>query len=239
MRSLVSTRLLRAQSPPARVRWHFRRRAALAANTDNRPAPRQGSGTLIERALPRSDEAAANAVFKNLSTKEPERSAAQKREQLVLESKPDKKLILMAVGGGAAAMLLVAIVGSFLFRSGSAPAPASSSSTAASQPGPPASTQPKASPSLVSSSPSLAKPAEPKAPDRQPGKTVQAPTSQNDRALGGQRRHAGAVASTDRPEAREIPLPVPPKPAVNSATPASRPPRRPVFLRRINSTPLV
>ena len=81
-----------------------------AAPIQNKPqAARGGSGTLIERALPQSDEAAATAVFKSLSSAEPEPLKPARQRQPAADGKGIVKQtqLWIALGAGALALLLL------------------------------------------------------------------------------------------------------------------------------------
>ena len=65
----VADAVARRRSPRRPARWRCRHRAAREHSRvpgEGRATPRRGSGTLIERTLPQSDEAAATAIFTEL-----------------------------------------------------------------------------------------------------------------------------------------------------------------------------
>jgi hypothetical protein len=97
----------------------------MALSAQTKPVPRQGSGTLIERTLPRSPDAAAADVFKGLTGTEQERLGTPKAEKPVefRAKTPNKNVIWIAAGAGAAAVLVAAIGVAFLMISGSKKAP--------------------------------------------------------------------------------------------------------------------
>ena len=69
-----------------------------------RSTPGQGSGTLIERTLPRSDEAAATAVFTSLTSSEPGRLASATQSKAAAAGRSAAAIpawIWAAVGAGA------------------------------------------------------------------------------------------------------------------------------------------
>ena len=70
------------------------------ATMQNIPTSARGSGTVIERTLPRSDQAPATDVFTGLTATEPERPGGLSREKSVAKPKvgDDKTRILIAAG---------------------------------------------------------------------------------------------------------------------------------------------
>jgi len=81
-----------------------------AALTDNKPqAARPGSGTLIERAAPHSDEAPVTGVFKSLASAEPERLKPPEQRQPAADGNgsANQTQLWIPVGAGALALLFM------------------------------------------------------------------------------------------------------------------------------------
>jgi serine/threonine protein kinase len=79
------------------------------------PPPRSGSGTIIERSLPRPDEAAARNIFNTLDNAGPQGSGARKSEK----RGADQTRIWIAVGAAAAAGLITTVGAALFFMPGS------------------------------------------------------------------------------------------------------------------------
>jgi serine/threonine protein kinase len=108
---------------------------------DEAAPPRRGSGTIIERTLPRPNEAAASDFFNTLDSAAPLGSGSPKGEQPGESQQrgADQTRIWIALGAAAAAGLLTA-VGTAFFMSGSSKdsgSPPSATRTAQTDPQPP------------------------------------------------------------------------------------------------------
>jgi hypothetical protein len=167
---------------------------------EKRSTPRQVSGTLIERALPRSDEAAASAVFRTLAASESERSDSLNEKKAAENAKAaaDKTKIWIAAGASAATLLL-ALAGFVVFSSASRkePDPAPSPRATASQGQAPAAgaTNPQTPSGSLTPAVAATASAEIAALSGTPKQTASTTTSPN----AGQPNGAIPVAPTDEP----------------------------------------
>jgi tRNA A-37 threonylcarbamoyl transferase component Bud32 len=186
---------------------------------ENRSTPRQGSGTLIERALPRSDEAAATAVFKSLTSSDPERTTSP------TQIGPSRTVVpawIWVVAGASTAAVLTAVVGmAFLvMRSGKEPEPDRSSRTAAIETPKPQATKPQTSPGSAATPTTIASLAKPSEPPRPPNQASVPATAQPSLLAPGNAK----LASADESDTEKIPRSMPPKATAYSPTRASQPP---------------
>jgi hypothetical protein len=184
------------------------------APVQSKPTPARGSGTLIERALPRVDQAPATVSLTGLTGTNPERSDALSPEKPVATRKiaDDKTRILIAAGSGAAVVLLVVAVSVAIFSrsgkpsaSGSAPSPQAASQTQI-----PAATKPDTAsnsavpPSTVASLPAPVESHTPPPPAEKPANRNAEPgklaTADDPVPTKKQQRRKNANSAADRPQ---------------------------------------
>ncbi len=178
-------------------------RAALIENKTQ--AARRGTGTVIERALPLSDEAAATAVFKSLAGAEPEGLEPLHQRQPAADGQGTAKQaqIWIAVGAGALALLLMVafVVSQFAPSQEAKPTAGATAATAATVV--PSQTPRSNPPALTPVDKPPAKSTEPVASTDPGPKPQTQPTTSENPAPAARSTSGGELANTKRDESEK------------------------------------